>query len=104
MNIIEAISLGLFGALAWYIPLRMYSQRTIAQRAINETRWSPMLMSYTVWYVPVLILIVGATLGDLADSGAICWSAMIVAALWAFIGHNWVKSYPLKVISQSNEE
>lgn len=91
-DIFRGIGLGLFAAISWYLPLRVYAEKTILRTKFVKSKYSPLLISYTVWYVPVLILLLGAIL---FDNFAGCSSVTIAAGLWAYIGHRWVQSQSL---------
>ncbi len=92
-DIFWGIGLSLFVAISWYIPLRAYAERTILKTKLVETTWPPLLISYVVWYVPVLISLLGVILFDEFIG---CMSVTIVAILWAYIGHKWIQGQPLK--------
>ena len=91
-NIFWGIGLSLFVAISWYIPLKAYTERTIVRTKLIETKWPPLLIAYAVWYVPVLISLLGVILFDEFTG---CLSVTIVAILWAYIGHKWVQGQSL---------
>ncbi|MCB8953080.1 MAG: hypothetical protein H6650_13815 [Ardenticatenales bacterium] len=88
-DIFRGIGWGLFVAISWYIPLKAYTEKTTLRTELVESKWPPLLISYVVWYVPVLILLLGAIL---FDNFAGCSSVTIVAILWAYTGHKWIQN------------
>ena len=87
-EIVRIVGLGLFAAVSWYIPLRAYADWMIQRTKFIESRWPPLLLSYFVWYVPFVILLLGAFF---IETPMGCSSAIIVAILWAYIGHNLIQ-------------
>jgi len=89
MDINHAIGWGVFAALSFYIPLRAYADRVICKSKLVDSAFSPLLISYAIWYVPIVMFLVGAVL---FDKLFFCSSVAIVAILWAYLGHKWVRN------------
>ena len=92
-DILRGMGLGLIVAISWYIPLREYAERIISKTKLVDTNWPPLLISYCVWYVPVLILILG---NIMFNKFASCAGVTIGAILWAYIGHKWIQGQSLE--------
>jgi hypothetical protein len=89
MNINQAIGWGLFAAVSYYIPFRAYADRVICKSKIADSAFPPLLISYIIWYVPIVMLLIGAIL---FEEFIFCSSVALAAILWAYLGHKWVKS------------
>ena len=91
MSIYQALGWGLFAALSYYIPIRVYAERENLKSKFSESIWPPLLISYAIWYIPIIILLVGAVLFEKLFYGTFyCSSVALTAILWAYLGHKWV--------------
>lgn len=93
MNINQAIGWGLFAAVSYYIPLRAYADRVICKSKLADSAFSPLLISYAIWYTPIVMLLAGAVL---FEELSFCSSVAMVAIVWAYLGHKWVFSQSLE--------
>lgn len=84
MTLLQVLGLGLFAAISWYVPLQAYARSVILKTKYAEGRWSPLLLSYFVWYIPVVFLLIGTMF---SDPSLACSILAVVAILWAYIGH-----------------
>jgi hypothetical protein len=88
MSIYQAIGYGLFAALSFYIPFNAYADRVIRNSKLANSTWPPLLISYVIWYIPIIIMLVGLVL---FENIFICSGVVFVAVLWAYIGHKRIQ-------------
>jgi hypothetical protein len=93
MNAYEAIGWGIFAGLAYYFPIRVYSEKVISKSRLAESAYSPLVIAYFIWYIPIVILLVGAVLFNQLFG---CSSVALIAILWAYVGHRWAKAQLLE--------
>jgi len=89
MNINQALGWGLFAALSYYIPLRAYADRVVSKSKFTNSGFPSLLISYAIWYLPIVMLLAGAVL---FDEFILCSSVAFVAILWAYLGHKWIQN------------
>lgn len=87
MSIYQAIVWSIITALSFYIPFKAYADRVICKAKIADS-WPPLLISYLIWYIPILIMLWGLVVFEQIP---ICAILTIIAMLWAYMGHIRVK-------------
>jgi len=97
MSIYQTIGWGVFAALSFYIPFNAYAERVVCKSKFANSAYPPLLISYAIWYMPIVLLLVGGWLfGKLFSNSFFCWSILLTAILWAYFGHKWVQTSPLE--------